>query len=363
MQKKLVVIAMLVAITMLMVAQLLPSPPPPMATAGEFDRRAMLRHMVDTVILPAHQHFLDEASELEVAALVFEADPTQDNLFAWQQAWRDTSYAWEGVEVFEFRSTLLTHTAIERQPISIERIERYIVEEENIDAATINGLGTNVKGLATLEYLIFADLETVSQPQRLRYAVAVSSDIQNNAQILLDTWLPEGFNFAETFTNLDGDGSSLRESLSMLINQMSSQLDSILQMKLGGPLGTRSGGEPAPNESEAPYSDYGIPQIISNIETLQLLFTGGEGLGLDDYLNYLDAQYDGRPLSLVIIEQFDTTLAALNAIDQPLGMAVIENPDAVQLAYDEVQTLMVLIRVDMAAQLGVTITFSDNDGD
>ena len=43
--------------------------------------------------------------------------------------------------------------------------------------------------------------------------------------------------------------------------------------------------------------------------------------------------------------------------------AVVESPDTVSAARDAVNDLLVLLKVDMANQMGFTITFSDNDGD
>lgn len=69
------------------------------------------------------------------------------------------------------------------------------------------------------------------------------------------------------------------------------------------------------------------------------------------------------PLSAEVDEQFERTIAALEAIDQPLAVAVIEEPATVEAAYTEAKALVVLLKADMANHLGITITFSDNDGD
>ena len=81
------------------------------------------------------------------------------------------------------------------------------------------------------------------------------------------------------------------------------------------------------------------------------------------YLDFLGATYEGQPLSAAITEQTESALAALAAIEQSLSVAVVEDPDAVRTLYDEVKALLVLVKSDMANHLGITITFSDNDGD
>ena len=70
-----------------------------------------------------------------------------------------------------------------------------------------------------------------------------------------------------------------------------------------------------------------------------------------------------EPLSQVILRQFDAALAALRAIDGPLETAVQANPAQVESAYQETLSLLTLLKADMVNQLGLTLTFNDNDGD
>ena len=140
-------------------------------------------------------------------------------------------------------------------------------------------------------------------------------------------------------------------------------LEIAIRDKLGRPLGIAEGDGPHPEEVEAGLSGNSLAQIQQNVTAVQIAFTGGDGLGLDDYLDYLGAESEGIPLSQKINEQFATTQAALNAIEPPLATAVSQDTATVQAAYDEMRQLLILIKVDMANQLGVTITFNDSDGD
>jgi predicted lipoprotein len=55
--------------------------------------------------------------------------------------------------------------------------------------------------------------------------------------------------------------------------------------------------------------------------------------------------------------------AKLDLINSPLSTAVTAQKDLVGTAYDEVKKLQVMMEVDMINNLGVLLTFSDNDGD
>jgi predicted lipoprotein len=330
----------------------------PMARAQDFDRRAMLENLSQEVFLPAHQTLLAESQNLLAAAYAYEAEPGPETLQALQAAWRQTSLAWEACEWLRFGRWMLYHGPIERLPADVEAVEALIAGADPLEAATVAGGGSSRKGLPVLEYLLFADEEALSQPRRLAYLLAVTETLAADVQALSDFW----GDYAREFAEADGAGAVVRESLSMLTNQMAAEVERLLQFKLGRPLGLLAeDGQARPELLEAPYSGHSLPQIQANLAALKLAFMGGEGLGLDDYLVFLGA----GALAEAIEAQFDQALglAAEFAAQGPLEELILQAPDEVERLYEAIQGLMVLVRVDMAGQLGVTITFNDNDGD
>ena len=130
-------------------------------------------------------------------------------------------------------------------------------------------------------------------------------------------------------------------------------------MKLAAPLGLSDGEAADPGKVEAPLSGTSLSRIRANLASVEQAFTGGDGLGLDDYLEFLDANTQAA----LVEEKLAEALNALDAIEEPLETAVTNQPDAVQALYDAVQALLVATSVDAANQLGITVTFSDADGD
>ena len=88
-----------------------------------------------------------------------------------------------------------------------------------------------------------------------------------------------------------------------------------------------------------------------------------EGLGLDDYMDFVNAQQNSNQLSEVINTQMELIIMELNSLNDPLSNEVIQNKPAVSTAYDYMQQLVPYIKVDMTSALGVLITYQDNDGD
>ena len=58
-----------------------------------------------------------------------------------------------------------------------------------------------------------------------------------------------------------------------------------------------------------------------------------------------------------------TAKAAVLSMQDPLGQYVVENQSATYDVFAELQSLVVLWKVDMMSSLGVLITYQDNDND
>ena len=93
------------------------------------------------------------------------------------------------------------------------------------------------------------------------------------------------------------------------------------------------------------------------------LYTGGNGTGFDDYLDFVNATYDSSPLSSAISNQFDVTIQAAQNVPVGFSQAVNSNKQQMETLFLELKKLTVMLKVDMSSQLGVVINYSDNDGD
>ena len=351
--------------------------------AKEFDRQVMLNNIAFNILLPSHKDFVVKAGVLEQAVENFAKNPNLETLQTAQESWREASLQWQRCSLFKIGSLsiMLFHSQISKTPANIKLIEGHIKNAEKIDEAFIESIGSTSKGLPAIEYFLFSlegneavlsVYEDVS-PERLQYLVALAQNLSNKATMLYEFWLPEKNNFIENLTTsssisnaqaANSDlfdalyGVSVKEPISMLANAMVAQALDISKYKIGRPSGKLTG-TPIPEEAQARLSGISLEQIIISIETLQLTFNGADSLGFDDYLDFIGTS---DSLTAKINKQFDSTLNILKKIDKPLSIAVVQNSEQVLQAYAEMRTLLILLLVDTANQLGVTITFGD-DGD
>lgn len=341
------------------------APATPASPGDGFDRRAMLTTIIEESVLPLHRQFVSEAEALAQAAAAFEAAPTVETLAELQEQWRTTAEAWAAAEHLGFRFTMTLHTPIKKWPINTSFIEKFITEETDpIDEPFIESIGSTSKGLTAIEYLIFSApaTETVAQlttePRRLAYLVALTENLARKARELEALWLPEGKNQAQAFIEADFSGNDVQGSLNMLVNELIAALETTANTRLNYP---RKGtyGTPQPEAVESPYAQFSGPLIGANLRGVQQTFNAG----LAGYLDFLQPDHGGEPLSATINAQFEQAVRAVEAISPSLQVAVTDDPATVEQAYNEVRALLVLFKVDLANQLGVTVTFSDNDGD
>ena len=339
-----------------------------------FDRRAMLQSIVDNVILPGQSAFSDASSHLAAAAENFVADPTQIQLAALQQAWRDASDAWEQIAIFNLDLRLTSyHNQIDKTPPNYEFIDAILAGQDEITESYVNGTGSTSRGLPAIEYLIFAPDATPAElvvslddPRRLDFLLALAQNITRKAGEVSDYWSPDGRNYAERFVSADHAGGELPGSINMLVNKMYVQLAADLQMWIGEPSGIATDGEARPELAESRRSGHSLQHIAQHLNGMQKVFNGGKGaadLGFDDYLDFLGASFDDRPLSDVINERFASAIDAIAAIELPLAAAVVEAPEDIAALYEAIRQLQIPLRADMQSHLSILITLSDRDGD
>ena len=339
-----------------------------------FDRRAMLQSIVDNVILPGQLAFNDASNQLASAAQDFVSEPTATALSTLQQAWRSASDAWEQIAIFDLDLRLTSyHNQIDKTPPNYEFIDALLQGADEITEPYVNGIGSTSKGLPAIEYLIFSIdstpaeiIDSFADPRRRAFLLALAQNIVRKAGEITDYWSPDGRQYAARFIKADHAGGELQGSINMLVNKIFVMLATDLQMWIGEPAGIATDGEARPHLVEARRSGHSLRHIVQHLIAMQRIFNGGpaeEDLGFDDYLDFLDAEFDDRLLSAVINDRFTAAIASIEALELPLAAAVVEAPRDIAAVYENIRQLQIPLRADMKSHLSILITLSDRDGD
>lgn len=333
---------------------------------NNFDRKAMLQGMADNQIMPAYSNLKTSSDELLTAFTAFKANSDQASLTELQDKFKEVYKLWQTCNMFEFGPAMdvALRSNLNTFPTDTTAIQNNITSG-TYDLATAANI--DAKGLPAIDYLLFAEddatiLAAFQDQARMDYLEDLISDISSKISSVNNAWQN---GYSTTFVSRDG--IDVGSSLSELVNQMSYQVELIKNAKIGIPLGKRSLGQAFPDKVEAYYSGISTELAILNMNSLAKLYTG-EGLNgnynsLKQYLQAIDAPYNGTSLATALEAQFNIANTNIAAMPAVLSDAITNDPTTVDAAYVEIQKTVVLLKTDMPSALGVLITYQDNDGD
>lgn len=343
---------------------------PALGDATTFDRSSLLTDVTNNVVLSGYAELATTADALHQAAATFADAPDAGGLTALRTAWNTTMDAWMACEMFRFgpQYTQSLNARIASATVNTSLIESEISGSGPIDAAYIANAGATRKGLHALEYLFYNGDEVAvlnafttgaNADRRRTYVVSLCADIATRIATIRTAWTDGGY--AGTF--IAATQSNINGALNVLVNAWIEHIELVRRDKVQLPSGIEASGTPNPAAVENRLSGRSVANIRIATEQWKRIFSSGDGLGLDDNLNAINAQYQGEPLALKIRQEMNACIAACDAITVPLDDAVNSQPTQVNDLFLALKRLTVLTKVDMASQLGVIITFSDNDGD
>jgi predicted lipoprotein len=339
---------------------------------SKFDREAMLTNLGQNVIMSNYADFAAKARDLQEATRSFTEEPGTETLEKAQKAFKGAYKAWQHVTPYNFgpAQRMALRDNMNTFPTSASGIEQRIQEE----SYSWGPYDNDTKGFPALDYLLFKGAsasEIVSAykrdqgPKRARYLEAVVDDIVKQSEDVLRQWKPSGNNYVKTFANATANDKG--SSLSHIVNQLNYDFEIIKDEKLGIPAGKKSRGNTFPGKVEGYHSELSLTLMKENLNAIEELFLGkydgNDGLGLDDHLDELNAERQGTPLSDKIVEQFGQVRSTLDGIPQPLAEQVEEGHPKIDQSFNAIKKQIVFIKTEMPSELGVRITYQDNDGD
>jgi predicted lipoprotein len=337
---------------------------------SNFDRAAMLENYGNNIILPAFESLQTSVDDLQVAAQDFETEPTPQNLEMLQEALKNARLAWQDVSPFQFgpSESVLLRASLNTYPVDTTKVSDRVSSGEysfgtinSRDAAGLPALGYLLHGLGDTNEKILAMYTTDPDAQnRLDYLLDNITFIKEQVDTATNDWQASGGDYIGMFLSEENAGTDVGSSLGMLINSYVKHYERFLRDgKIGIPAGVRSAGTPRPLAVEAYYSGYSVELASANLQQVENIFTGGDGRGIDDNLEALNA----GDLSQEIQTQINESQSALEGLNDPLSQQIEENNDPVLTTFEDMQQVVTLVKADMTSILGITITYQDNDGD
>jgi uncharacterized protein len=311
-----------------------------------------LAAVADDVIIPAYAALVDsiEALEAELADLC--AVPAETTLDTARTAWRETATRWRATRAFA------VGPAMERRLTAAigflarpESIDELLQSAAPVDVASLGDAGAAVHGISALEVALFAQgsdaLATTEGARRCQYVASTAAlTSQAIAQVLAD-WTG---GYRDTFVEgMDGDPQS---SVDALVNEAIFRVTEVDDQGLRALTEAASATELPANRADGPAA-FHLAELRATLDGVVQVVEGGIR-------------------ELVSARSADTATRVDAAVEQAVA-AFGELPDSVTESFADpvattdaqkaVAALKVLLSTEVASELGVTISFSDADGD
>ena len=223
-----------------------------------------------------------------------------------------------------------------------------------------------INGLGETDEEILARYTGANKEALIVYVETVLADMTTLTETVIADWKN---GYRDTF--VANDGASATASVDRFVNDYIFYYEKFLRAgKMGIPLGLFSGST-LPQNIEAFYNeDSSNTLFLVGLQSVQDFFNGkhfGEtttGESLASYLDALNTIKDGDDLKTIINNQFNLARTMVTGLDTFRNE--IENntpPTDMLLAYDEVQRVVPMLKVDMVSAMSISIDFVDADGD
>jgi len=323
-----------------------------------FDRQEMLTAWADDVILPGYEAFTLTADAMVAAADSFANAPDRATLTDFRAEMKNAYVTFQSVSPFiigraeeiRFREQANTY------PTDVELINANLTDVDGVNFDLPSQTAT--QGFPALDFLLHVEdgewllgnSAAIAYAQRLAHRI---SDLGTEAR---DGWRNEAFRDAFVMN----DGNSATASIDRVVNDYLFHYEKFLRAgKVGIPAGVFSD-DPLADRAESLYGGYSKTLFRASFKASRRFFADQ---GLAGYLDALDVVRDGEPLSTKINDQFAAIEVALDEVGEDFGAQVTEDNTRMLLLFDEMQRLVVLLKVDMLQALSINVDYVDADGD
>ncbi len=315
-------------------------------------------------ILPSLQNFKQHLEELKQFALDFKTSNSDANYQKVVIQWLVSAKAYSRAEVYNFGliKERFFYLNIYNYPINTTQIENNIAEKANYNTTYFSSESTVNKGLAALEYLLYADFNTedaktalLNNAFRLNYFLGVIDELLRQANALINTWQNEYF---DTYINADQSICS-NNAKCLIINQIINVLDVAKVTKIGKPAGFENSDNIVPNNLESYRSRNSLSLIESMLAEVEHIYFTSD-TNISSLVNNID---NTNQISIQIQDKFNTLEQEIATFNNNLYSAITTNPESVRPIYNNLKELSVLFSVDVTSILSVTVLPTDNDGD
>jgi len=323
-------------------------------------RESVLDDLAEAQIVPAYRELAASFSDLEGAVDELCESPDAETLDDARQALATARWNWSYTEPMWVGPVMdLRAWANIDWPANPEEIEHLIADTSSeLDQDRLTSrIGADQRGLGAIEYILGSegsdsDTSAALTGRRCEYLAGVTAVASTEASLVERDW-------SESTDGVDPYVASFSSAetgaIDMVVNDSLFLLEAMTDAELGTALGAM---ESAADLEAIPEGPAGLAtsDLQAHLAGLQAVYSGTDGSpGLTALL--------GDDLGERLTQQLDNAESALAELGSPLRADIAERSEVVESARDALKAVQTTIATEVVATLGVTIGFSDADGD
>jgi predicted lipoprotein len=336
------------------------------AGGGGDDLSGLLRTMGDDIIVPAYDDLANGLDDLSTALSGLCASPSEQGLTEARSAWGSAASAYQATRPVgvgpAMDRRLMSAVAY---PIRADDVAEVLAGTDPITPESLADSGATARGLAAVELLLFeptaSDSLAAGPPdsRRCTYAVAATQVASEASRQVLVDWTEgidgEGEPYVDTFVaGIDGDPQA---SLSAVVNEVAHGMQTIDDQGLRG-IAAATAPDDVPDTQQDGAAGHKVADLKAQLATIATVVEGPDG---DDGLASYVASQDADTADALTSDLAAAT-GAIDALPDSIADSLAE-PDQLATAAEAAATLKVTVSTEVASLLGITIGFSDADGD
>lgn len=325
--------------------------------------------LTDEVVVPTYQQLADDSAELDGKVAALCDSPSEAALEDTRQAWRSARASWLQTRAMAFGPVMdrRSESLLDWSPTDTEAMDEAVADAGFSTTANEvrNSYSAGRRGFGAIEYLLFRDdaMEAASgSPEYCTYLLALTQlGREETAGILVD-WT-EGGELGTPYQDYFTGRASLSlipgDAVEEVVRTQVFLIRDIVHMRMAMALGLRGDG---PDLTAIPgnAADNGLADLRNELTGMQRVYEGlsADSLGISALIRPLSEETDQR-----LREQLAAAIQAIDKVEGPLRVAIEERPDQVHALYDRLAEIQLTMATEVVSLLGVSVGFSDTDGD
>ena len=335
----------------------------------EISREDVLTSLTGRIIVPRYRQASEAMGALATSVDALCAAPGVASLETARGSWREARDSWMKTEAFRFGPAVDRRSVslVDWWPVAVERIDGVVAGGGPVTAETVRQfMPSTQRGMGAMEHLLFGDgsdaLSGSAGAVRCGYLEALTTVAREEIDGVRQDWEGDGESpgYAGFF---DGSASSSlhpREGEAEVVRSLVFMVRTIANMRLGAALGVDTQADPSAIPSGA--AGHSREDLRHQLLSISEMYQGADGdpgaLGIGRRVRQFSPEVDSRMAGAI-----EACRDAVEASDGSLESAIASDPAVVRTVYDSFKELQRVLNTEVVSLLGVSVGFSDTDGD